>query len=343
MVRSGERSLNNSFSIGKVPYDVLEKIVYSRLGFQNEDVIVKPGIGIDASVIRWKDGFIALACDPITAAVKKAGWLSVHINANDIACVGAKPKYFMPTILLPEGSRQVELKKIMNDMDLAARELEVSIVAGHTEVTPSVRQPMIAGAMVGLGLGSKPVLSSGCQEGDIIVMTKYAGLEGTAVIAHEYSDKLRKIVEEWVLLRAMSLMDEISVVREAIAAYKYGASAMHDPTEGGVITGLYELCVASNVEIEVELEKIPLREETVIICKAVGIDPYRLLGSGALLISIPIDKFQALKYEFEKVGVEYSVIGRVLKSGRCSLRVYRRGRKVKYEFPLPDAIYSVRI
>ncbi len=335
--------MNSRLSIGKIPYDILEKIVYSRLGSQDENIVVKPGVGIDASVIRLRDGFIALACDPITAAAKKAGWLSVHINANDVACVGAKPKYFMPTILLPEGSRRVDLEEIMDDMDHAAKELEVSIVAGHTEVTSSVSQPVIAGAIVGIGLGSKPVLSSGCREGDIIVMTKYAGLEGTSVIAHEYYDKLREIVGEEILVRAMSLMDMVSIVREAVAAYRHGASAMHDPTEGGVITGLYELCVASNTEIEVNLDEIPLAEETVAICKAVKIDPYKLLSSGALLISIQVDKFQYLKYEFEKMGIKYSIIGRVLKSGKCLLRAYRRGREVKYEFPFPDAIYSVRV
>jgi len=335
--------LNSRFNVGKIPYEILEKIVYSRLGFQDKNIVVKPGVGIDASVIRLGDGFIALACDPITAATEKAGWLSVHINANDVACVGAKPKYFMPTILLPEGSRHVDLEEVMDDMDLAAKELEVSIVAGHTEVTPSVNQPVIAGGIVGVGLGSEPVLSSGCREGDIIVMTKYAGLEGTSVIAHEYYDKLREIVGEEILVRAMSLMDMVSIVREAVAAYRHGASAMHDPTEGGVITGLYELCVASNAEIEVNLDEIPLMEETIAICKAVKIDPYKLLGSGALLVSIRADRFQSLKYEFEKMGIKYSIIGRVLKNGKCSLRVYRRGREVKYEFPFPDAIYSVRV
>ena len=283
-----------------------------------------------------------MSSDPITAASKRVGWLSVHVNANDVACSGAKPKYFISVVILPSNADEDTFKDIMEEIRSALNELGCYLLGGHSEVSKSVSQPIISGTMIGYGIG-KPLSSAGCKKGDLIILTKFAGLEGTAVLADSFPRLIERSLGSKVLEKARKLIRHISVVKDALIAHECGANALHDPTEGGVVAALYEMSVASNVEIEVNLDKVPMLPETHKITRLFGIDPYRLLSSGALLISIPKERLPCLKKKFTEEGVNYSIIGRVVESGNSILKAYLNGRSYIRGREYRDSIYDVEI
>ena len=184
--------------LGKVPREVLEKLVFRRLGWRRKDVIVSPRFGEDAAVLKLDKKTLIAAMDPITGSEERIGWLSVHVNANDVAVMGAEPRWFSATILLPEDDLS-KLDVIMKDIDAACRSLRVSLVTGHTEVASNVSTPIVIGHMLGVPVGRKPVTSSGARPGDVLVMSKSAGIEGTAILASAFREKLAGKVPEDVL------------------------------------------------------------------------------------------------------------------------------------------------
>lgn len=273
--------------LGKLDRDLLERLVFRRLGYRRRDVVVPPRFGEDAAVVRSRSRTLAVAMDPITGASALAGWLSVHVNANDVAVMGAEPKWFSSTILLPEDGLD-ELDRITSDIHRACRELRVAVITGHSEVSPGISKPIIVGQMIGELISRKPITSSGARPGDLLVMSKTAGVEGTAILASDFRNQLIGRVPESLLARAERFYERISVVREALRLARSGlARAMHDPTEGGVLGGAYELAEASGCSFIIYEEAVPVAEETRVICEALGCDPLKLISSGVLLAAIP--------------------------------------------------------
>ncbi len=258
-----------------------------------------------------------LSSDPITAAGARAGWLGLHVACNDVAANGAAPVAVLLTILAPEGAPARAVAAVMRDAHRAARELGVEIVGGHTEVTPGLPRLLLALTAVGRVPRGRLLTSAGARPGDALILTKAAGLEGTAVLAHDLADTLRGRVPAAALRRARGFLREISVVPDALAAASAGATALHDVTEGGVLGAVHEMVTASGVGCVVRADAIPVRAETRAICAALGLDPLRLLGSGALLVATPdgaglVDALAAR-------GIPATVIGRA--------RPRRRGRR----------------
>jgi hydrogenase maturation factor len=273
--------------LGKIDRDLLERFVFRRLGYRRRDVIVPPSFGEDAGVVRAGGGLLVLAMDPITGASELAGWLSVHVNANDVAVMGAEPKWFSATILLPE-DRLRDLDRITRDIHRACRSLRVAVVTGHTETSPGIPRPIIVGQMVGELVSRRPITSSGARRGDLLVMSKTAGIEGTAILASDFRGMFAGRASDEVLARAEKFYRRISVVKEALRLARGGlASAMHDATEGGLIGGAYELAEASGCSFIIYEEAVPVAKETRIICEALGCDPLKLISSGVLLAAVP--------------------------------------------------------
>lgn len=301
---------------GKLDQRSLEGLVLKYVGAKRGDVLLGPSFGEDAGVVGVKGNQLVLSCDPITGARRKIGWLSVHINANDVAVTGAVPRWFSSCVLVPKNFDSIVLSSIMKDIHAAAISLNVSIVTGHTEVTPGLDYPIVTGFLAGLVEKGKFVSSGGAQPGDMILMTKTAGIEGTAVLAHDAEKRLERRVAKNLLNRAANYYRKISVVPEALAIHNSGlATAMHDPTEGGVLGGLVEMAVASRVGFLVREESIPVSTETLAICKALEIDPLKLIGSGTLLATLrKIDK--SILRKLEKIGVSACIIGEIKESGR---------------------------
>lgn len=317
--------------IGKLPPAVLESLVFPRLGVADSRVLVGPGIGEDAAIIDLGDGMIlAVHVDPITEAVERIGWLSVHVASNDIAVRGVKPSWFLSTILLPP--RDVEaLDSITKQMDAALREVGGTMVGGHTEVSPGIEKPIVVMSALGIGLRDELVLTRGAKPGDLVLMTKAAGLEGAAIIASDFRERLLNLgVSRSVIDEAVQYFNEISVVKEALALARIRApTSMHDPTEGGLLNGLVEVATASSCVIKVYEDKIPIRAPTRIICESLGLNPLKLISSGALIASVKPDLVDVALDSLRKVGVSFSLIGEVVNYGTPRVLLHRIDGKVE--------------
>lgn len=330
------------FPTGKVPVEWLRSIVFNRLGAPSSRVIKGPGVGEDAAILDMGDRVLAVAADPITGAVENIGRLMVHINANDIASCGVRPRWLLCIIMLPEGSGPSLLEKIMGDIHSACCEVGVSLIGGHTETVPGLDRPILSGFMMGEAERDGYVTTSGALPGDLLIMTKSAGIEGTAVLARDLSWLLRGLVGDEILGRAEGMLSLISVVPEALRVMEAGGvHALHDPTEGGVLNGIWELAEASGMGVEIREASIPVAPETRAICEALSIDPLKLLGSGALLISADPRRAGGIISAVEGLGVKASVIGEVKERDEDRIMVKRGGERVRVEAVEQDHLYMV--
>ncbi|MEM3955201.1 MAG: AIR synthase family protein [Candidatus Bathyarchaeia archaeon] len=299
---------------GKVPPKIMESLVYKRLGTFDPSVLVGPALGEDAAVIDIGGGMaLVVHNDAISGASSLLGWLSVHIAANDIAVMGAKPRWFLISLFLPESSTEGLLEGIMTQIDSAAKELGVMVVGGHTEKTYGINRPLAGTTAIGLAERDKVVTSSGARSGDYLLMSKMAALEGTAILCTDFADILRsKGVSERILRKGSRFLTEVSVVKEALAlAEKRLVTAMHDPTEGGILGGVAEIAYASRKTIDLWPEKIPVAEETKTVAKALNVDILRLISSGSLIATVPPGKIEEAIKTLNSLNINANIIGRV--------------------------------
>lgn len=321
---------------GKIPSELLRLLVFNNIKTKNEDVLLRPEIGEDCAAVRFGDYACVLSTDPITGADKGAGTLAVHISCNDIASSGVKPMAIMITILAPVTAEEADIKRIMEEAGQAAAELDVEIIGGHTEVTSAVNRIVISTTALGKVLVEKLVKTSGACVGDDLIMTKWAGLEGTAIIAGDKEDRLRDKLSEDELMEARSMMMHISVVKEGVLAGQAGASSMHDVTEGGILGAAWEIAESSNTGLEIELDKIPVEEVTLKICKAFNINPYRLISSGCLLITAKNGR--ELVELLSAKGIQAAVIGKIVSEGRTFIQ---NGQRIPLDPPDVDELFKV--
>ncbi|HKL79317.1 MAG TPA: AIR synthase family protein [Mobilitalea sp.] len=325
-------------NLGKVPETVLKRSVLNLIKHRRDEVLVGPAIGEDCSVIAIEeDEVLVISTDPITGTTKDIGSLAVHITANDIASNGAEVIGMMLTILLPEGSQETELKTIMRDIEAVCKSLDIEVIGGHTEITKAVNQPIITVAGVGKMKRSDMIKTAGAKPGQEIVMTKWAGLEGTAIIAAAKEQELLSKYSASFIDGAKNLIVHISVIPEAKVARAVGVTSMHDVTEGGIFGALWEIGAASKVGLEVDLKKILLKQETVEICEFYDLNPYMLISSGSMLIVT--DKANLLVDSLKDKGIPAAVIGRI-KEGND--RVIINEDEIRYlEPPKSDELYKV--
>ncbi|TMT87354.1 hydrogenase expression protein [Haloterrigena sp. H1] len=295
---------------GKVSPDDLLTHVFQRTGAAETDetVLQGPAEGEDAAAIDWPDGedTLVVSSDPISLAASQVGQLGVAVATNDVAVSGADPRWLTAVVLLPTDVDTNVLEEITHDLDAAARELGASIVGGHSEYVDQLERPLLS--LTAMGATEQYVPTGGAQPGDAVVLTKAAGIEGTAILAADFGDELG--VEPAINERAASYLEEISVVPEARIVREY-ATAMHDPTEGGVTSGLLEVARASDVRLEVTRDAVPVREATATLCDAAGVDPLQIFGSGALLATVPEDALEACLADLAEAELEAAVIGTV--------------------------------
>lgn len=317
------------FPTGKISPNWLKEIVFKRLGSPSDRLLLGPKLGEDAAIIDMGHKVLAVKADPITGAVTNIGRLVVHINANDIASCGVRPLWFTCVVMLPEGSDEDMLKKIMRDMDEALREVGASLISGHTETTPALERPILVGFMIGEASKDGYLATGGAREGDALIMTKTAGIEGTAILANDLYEHLKGSIDEKHLESAKSFLDKISVVPDAMIAMGVGGvHSMHDPTEGGVLNGVWEMAEAADKGVFIDEEKIPIADETRLICSKLRIDPLKLLGSGSLLIASDPEKAPEICNALKKASINASVIGwiRPREEGRYLLLKNRKRR-----------------
>jgi len=299
---------------GKLPPDVLAKLL-GGLSAADPSVLVGPQVGEDAAVLQLDETCVVAAMDPITFATDLIGWYAVQVNANDVAVMGARPRWLLASLLVPPTVTEQGVERIFQQIADACNALSIVPVGGHTEVTGGIDRPIVVGCMLGEITRGGIVRTSGATPGDAIVLCGSAGVEGTAILAREAAQELgERGVSEDVVARAREFLREpgISVVRPALAAAQVGVTAMHDPTEGGVATGLRELALASKIGLQINAGSIPVDPVTADVCGRLGLDPLGLLGSGALLAITQPDRTEELLAKLEAAGTSAVVIGRAI-------------------------------
>ena len=302
--------------VGKLPASTLQAIL-ERHAVKDPRVVVGPRVGEDAAVIDMGDRYLVATSDPITFATDDIGWYALQVNANDIAVRGARPRWFLATVLLPEGrTSDDEISTLFAKLHEACEEMEVALVGGHTEVTYGLDRPIVAGTMLGEVAKDKLVTTGGAQVGDAVVMTKGVPLEGAAIIAREKESELRaRGVSAAVIRKAKSFLRSpgLSVLPEAEIACELAAvHAMHDPTEGGIATALHELAAAANVGLRIDRTRVMTLPEGKILCDAFGLDPLGTIASGALLLTLAPAEAGVVIHALARESIDCHFIGKVV-------------------------------
>ncbi|MEM2911994.1 MAG: AIR synthase family protein [Candidatus Bathyarchaeia archaeon] len=330
-----------SLPFGKVPVEILKEVVFKNLGAKRREVVLGPSAGFDGAVIDLNGKSLITSMDPITGAVERIGWLAVNVNANDIATFGVKPALFSSCILLPKNADRKIIEAICSQMDAAAKNLEIAIIGGHCEVTPELANPIVIGCALGITDKGNYVTAGGAKPGDKLLLTKSAGVEGTAILATErYGLLLSRGVSERLLKSAQRFFEKISVVPEGVLAFRTGGiHAMHDPTEGGVFGGIHEMADASNLGVKVFEEKIPVAEETREICKFFKIDPLQLISSGAMLIAANPNSVDKIVENLREQKIDVSVIGEFLDISGKYVLIRRNGSEARLPRPKCDHLW----
>lgn len=301
---------------GKLPQALLAKLL-ARNKLHDKAVVVSSGIGEDAAVIdTGGDNYLVVTMDPVTFATRQIGWYCVNINANDIACMGATPRWLLATLLLPDtGISEQQVEEIFADLLQSSEALNVALIGGHTEVTRDLNRPIIIGQMMGEVPKDKLVHIKNTRPGDAVVLTKGVGIEGTAIIANAKENRLKSVLDLEQLAAAKDFLHTpgISVVADAEIARDYpGVHGMHDPTEGGVATACHEIAIAADCGIRITHSALRIFDETRIICELYGLDPLGLIASGALLITCERSKAPGLVEQYRAKNIAAEIIGEIL-------------------------------
>lgn len=322
--------------LGKIPVDVLNRTVLRMTGARSGMVVTPPSAGLDFAAIRLDDGFLIVSADPITGITSGIGSYAVNISANDVATSGNRPQFIESVVLLPERAKPDDLLTIAGEIHRTARALGISVVGGHTEVTPGLSRPIII--VTAFSVVKEYVSSKDARPRDSLMMTKTAGIEGTAAIARE-----RRIEGEGVprglALRAGRFVTRLSIVEEAVRAYATGCvHAMHDCTEGGVLGASYEMSLASGLGFVLDERKIPVAGETRAICSHFSLDPLKLIGSGSVLMAVQKGSEARVKEALKGV-CQVATIGEFVESRRVLVR--RDGSETKIDSAPEDELWRL--
>ncbi|MBN1635239.1 MAG: AIR synthase family protein [Deltaproteobacteria bacterium] len=317
--------------VGKIPLDLLDSLL-KNLATDDPAVLVGPGIGEDAAVIRFGSEILLFKTDPITFAVSDIAWYLVTVNANDIACMGGVPRYLLVTLLLPEGKTTPDLvRDTFEKLTAACSAADIRLIGGHSEVTYGIDRPLVTGFMIGTLATDKVIRTSGARPGNLILLSKSIPLEALALLAREVPDRIDLDTESLAKVRDLIYDPGLSVVKEARLALEQGAvSAMHDPTEGGLATGLLELARASGCGLEVYREKIPIMEQAAKILPAFDIDPLGAIASGSLLVCCEPEGAHNILNAWRGASISGAIIGRI--TAEPELKLYHNG--ICEEFPV---------
>lgn len=316
---------------GKLPASLLKKLLdkYARPG---EGVVVGPGIGMDAAVLDAgaPGEYLIAKTDPITFTASDIGAYAITINANDIACMGGTPRWFTACVILPEGGADEALvESIFKSLSETCRSLSVSLVGGHTEITHGLGRPIVVGHMLGTVKKGSVITSAGAKPGDAVVLTKGIAIEAVSVIAREKGAEIEQVFGREFLERCRGFVGDpgISVLKDARVALGAGeVHSMHDPTEGGLATGLYEIAEAAGVGLTVESEKIRVLPEAEKVLRHFGLDPLGSIASGALVVTAPPGDAAKIVEALSVAGIYASVIGRMTDRPGKLVLLKKRGR-----------------
>ena len=333
--------MSKQFPLGKLPANLLAELL-SKVSDTDPRVIVGPGVGVDAAVLDMGDRYLVAKTDPITFATDQVGWYAVNINANDIACMGATPRWFLATLLMPENQANEELvTRVFEQITQACEGLDVSLVGGHTEVTFGIDRPIVMGCMLGEVHPQQLLTPAGIEAGDAVILAGGVPIEATAIIAREKAEELEGQYEAEFLARCANFLLEpgISVVAAAQVSQASGAvHAMHDPTEGGLSTGLWELAQSSRTTIEIQEAAIEVVPEGQVLCEHYGLDPLASIASGALLVVAGSEGASQIVEGLEAERIPAAVIGKITSHSEPEVTLHSADGMQRLNLPERDEI-----
>lgn len=322
---------------GKLDSDLLKELVFKHLKIKRPEVLLRSELGEDCAVLNPEGQLCVLSTDPITGAGEILGSLAVHVNCNDIAAQGIAPVGLMLTLLAPVGSTEAELEGIMKQAAREAALLNVEIIGGHTEITTAVNRMVVSGVAIGF----KPVSlkeKRGAQPGDLLIMTKTAGLEGTGILMSDCAQSLEEVLNPEELSQSAFFFSQLSVVREGVLGGRHNAIKLHDVTEGGMYGAVWEMCQAAGLGCRVFQDRIPVHPITEKVCHHFKLNPYRLISSGSMLVIISPEDAGAYMEALAQEGIRGTVIGEIVEAGLLTVN----GDAVEILMPPgPDELFRV--
>jgi hydrogenase expression/formation protein HypE len=341
---------------GKFPREFFEKVIYPSLGAKRNEILVGPAPGVDNCVINVGGGQVLVATtDPLSyiseLGAEDSAWLSVHSIASDISTSGFHPQYALLDFNLPAGFGSQEFERYWNALSRESVKLGIALVGGHTARFEGIDSTIIgAGTMFSLGSSRAYLTSASATLGHAVIITKGAAIETTGVLSRVFPNEIKIKIGENRLKIAQSYFKKISVVEDALTAVKAGlkaggVSAMHDATEGGVLSGLYELAKASSLGMRVEMAKIPVSSETKEICELFEIDPYTSLSGGTLVFSCNVSTADEAVAMLEGKGIEAAIVGQLVnpEEGINLIDEKGKGRAIEPVIdPYWDAYYKAK-
>lgn len=323
--------------IGKLSNRALGEIVFNNIKYKRKEVLQGAAIGMDNAIIDFGEEVCIISTDPITGATKDIGKLAIHISCNDVASSGAEPIGVLLTILAPPSTTIEDIDLIMKEAGEAAEELKVEIMGGHTEITDAVNRVVISTTVLGKQLRKNMIDPSRVKVGDKVLITKYAGLEGTSILAKEMEEYLMEKLDRKRIIEAQKMGDMISVVKEGLICGEIGVNYMHDITEGGVLGAVWEGAMAINKGIKIYEELIPIMDVTREIASILKIDPYKLISSGSMLIIADDEKASIIEEKLKGEGIKVSQIGEVIEEG---IIIKRKDKEENIPPPASDELYK---
>ena len=306
--------MESVLSQGKLPADLLAAIL-ARAPVDDPRVLLGPGIGLDCAVVDAGERLLVLKSDPITFASDELGYYLVQVNANAIATTGGVPRWLLVTLLLPAGRATTAMAEtVMEQIYGACRDMGVAVVGGHSEISDGVNRPIALGALVGEVDRERLITPRGARPGDRVLLTKGVPIEATSILAREFPERLAGHLSEDELQQARDFLTDpgIGVLHDARVAQGAGrVTAMHDPTEGGLVTALWELAQASGRRLRVDPERVPIPALSRRVCRAFAMDPYHSIASGALLLTAPAEDAECIRQALLSEAIPCALIGSV--------------------------------
>ncbi|MDD7363864.1 MAG: AIR synthase-related protein [Peptoniphilus sp.] len=321
--------------VGKLSNEELEKLILSKLKNTRPEVIGSSSVGEDTATLDLGGDYAVLSSDPITGAVDNLGKLAIYISVNDVSTKSADAVGVLLTLLLPVDTTSDEIEKIMADAQQAAEDVEMDIVGGHTEITDAVTKPVMISTVIGRVKKENMPDINRIEAGDVVAMTKYAGLEGTAILCNDFPEKLRNMGEE-LLLSGQNLVEELSVQTEGEMAAAYRVGYMHDVTEGGIEGAIWEASQLIGKGMRLNRKDIPVHDATRALESMIDVDIYRLISSGSMLVVLSADKFCEMKRELDAEGILFTKIGEITEKKD----VVFVGEEGGIDAPRSDELYS---
>ncbi len=315
--------------MSKFSLDVLKRSVFPFTTSDDADVILGSVFGEDVALTRVGGDILVSHMDPIVGAIDNIGWLAVHVACNDIATSGVPPRWVLLLVLVPRREDEELLRSIMQDVARAAREIGVSVIGGHTGYSANLSRPLVAVTALGTTGGRKPLQTRGAGVGDRVLVTKGVAVEGTGILAQDFADVAKDLgLGEDDLAEARRLMEQVSVVKEAVAIAARGATAMHDVTRGGLLETLLEMASLSEVALEVDAGLLPIPAVVTRFAEAFRFDPLWMISSGTLAVTVPEDRTDDVGRVLTEMGIPFAFVGRVVEGVGVSVR--RDGETVQY-------------